>query len=140
MNDLKKQLDTSMLLITHDLGVVAQTCDKVAIMYAGEVVEYGNLQHIYNETAHPYTKGLFGSLPSLDKEYKRLRPISGLMPDPANLPTGCKFHTRCPYACDRCKEEEPELRDIGGGHLMRCHQYDPTTGKTIGEGEIDHVE
>jgi peptide/nickel transport system ATP-binding protein len=140
MNDLKKQLDTSMLLITHDLGVVAQTCDKVAIMYAGEVVEYGNLQHIYNETAHPYTKGLFGSLPSLDKEYKRLRPISGLMPDPANLPTGCKFHTRCPYACDRCKEEEPELRDIGGGHLLRCHQYDPTTGKTIGEGEIDHVE
>lgn len=88
MNDLKQQIGTSMILITHDLGVVAETCDKVAIMYAGEIVEYGDLRNIFKETAHPYTKGLFGSLPSLDKKTHRLKPIAGLMPDPANLPEG----------------------------------------------------
>ena len=121
MNKLKQKFGTSMLLITHDLGVVARTCDKVAIMYAGEVVEYGNLQHIYNETSHPYTQGLFDSLPSLEKDYDRLKPIAGLMPDPADLPKGCKFHTRCPYAGELCAAEEPELTEISEGHLVRCH-------------------
>ena len=120
MNDLKKQLGSSMLLITHDLGVVAETCDNVAIMYAGEIVEYGNLEQIFNNTAHPYTHGLFGSLPSLDKDVHRLSPIMGLMPDPANLPEGCKFHPRCERCTEECSKTHPELVDLGGGHLCRC--------------------
>ena len=121
MNGLKKEFDTAMLLITHDLGVVAETCDKVAIMYAGEVVEYGTLDQIFNETAHPYTKGLFNSLPSLEEDVKRLKPIRGLMPDPANLPEGCRFHPRCPYADQLCQEEAPPVLEMGPGHMVRCH-------------------
>lgn len=124
MNDLKKEFNTSMLLITHDLGVVAETCDSVAIMYAGEIVEYGTLDDIFNHTAHPYTKGLFNSLPSLDEDVHRLKPIRGLMPDPANLPNGCKFHPRCPYADDQCASEEPAVKEIAPGHLCRCHHCD----------------
>ena len=124
MNDLKKKFNTSMILITHDLGVVAESCDKVAIMYAGEIVEYGTLQHIFNEVAHPYTKGLFGSLPSLDKDVDRLNPIEGLMPDPANLPQGCKFHPRCPMATDKCAECSPKVTGIAPGHLVRCLMFE----------------
>ena len=123
MNDLKKKFNTSMILITHDLGVVAETCDKVAIMYAGEIVEYGNLQHIFNEVAHPYTKGLFGSLPSLDKDVRRLSPIEGLMPDPAQLPEGCKFHPRCPMATEECSRICPQPTEISPGHIVRCLRY-----------------
>ena len=122
MNELKKEFGTSMLLITHDLGVVAETCDRVAIMYAGEIIESGNLGHIFEETAHPYTRGLFDSLPSLDNSVKRLKPIQGLMPDPANLPQGCKFHTRCPYVTDRCRTEVPAAAEITPGHMTRCHR------------------
>ena len=121
MNDLKHEIGTSMILITHDLGVVAETCDKVAIMYAGQIVEYGSLRNIFKQTAHPYTRGLFGSLPSLDKKTHRLQPIAGLMPDPANLPEGCKFHPRCPDCAGICQEQEPPVTDLGGGHLVRCH-------------------
>jgi peptide/nickel transport system ATP-binding protein len=121
MNDLKKKLGTAMLLITHDLGIVAQCCDKVAIMYAGEIVEYGDKRHIFKNVQHPYTIGLFGSLPSLDKDVRRLTPIKGLMPDPANLPEGCNFAPRCPYATERCKREEPQTVEIEPGHLVRCH-------------------
>ncbi len=120
MNDLKLRLKTAMLLITHDLGIVAETCDDVAIMYAGEIVEYGTLEHIFDNPLHPYTKGLFGSIPSLDKNVERLRPIPGLMPDPANLPKGCKFCTRCERACDSCKAEEPEYLEVEPGHFVRC--------------------
>ena len=120
MTDLKKQFGSSMLLITHDLGVVAETCDKVAIMYAGEIVEYGTLEHIFNHVQHPYTKGLFDSLPSLDRDVHRLHPIDGLMPDPSNLPEGCKFHPRCPWATPECSKCEPQLSEIEPGHLVRC--------------------
>jgi len=120
MNDLKAQYKTSMLLITHDLGIVAETCDEVAIMYAGEIVEYGNLEHIFRNALHPYTIGLFGSIPSLDKDVTRLTPIHGLMPDPANLPSGCRFHTRCEHACEECKSKEPEYLEIEPGHYVRC--------------------
>ncbi len=120
MNELKVRFGTSMILITHDLGVVAETCDKVAIMYAGEIVEYGTLQHIFNEVAHPYTKGLFGSLPSLDKDVHRLSPIEGLMPDPAALPDGCKFHPRCPLATEECASRCPAVTEISPGHFVRC--------------------
>ena len=121
MSDLKKEIGTSMILITHDLGVVAETCDKVAIMYAGEIVEYGDLKSIFKETAHPYTKGLFGSLPSLDQKTHRLKPIAGLMPDPANLPEGCKFNPRCPYATEACKHVTPEYKEYEPGHFAACH-------------------
>ncbi|MCD8332113.1 MAG: ABC transporter ATP-binding protein, partial [Oscillospiraceae bacterium] len=97
MNDLKKTYNTAMLLITHDLGVVAESCDRVAIMYASEIVEYGSLEDIFDSPMHPYTIGLFQSIPSLDKTVKRLTPIHGLMPDPANLPQGCNFAPRCPH-------------------------------------------
>ena len=128
INDLKVQLHTSMLLITHDLGIVAETCDDVAIMYAGEIVEYGSLEHIFDNPRHPYTKGLFGSIPSLEKDVKRLSPIRGLMPDPANLPEGCKFHDRCEYACEKCKQKAPELKEVEPGHLVLCTR--------VHEGEI----
>ena len=123
MNDLKKEFDSAMLLITHDLGVAAETCDKVAIMYAGEVVEYGSLEDIFDRTAHPYTEGLFGSLPSLDKDVHRLQPIEGLMPDPANLPKGCKFHPRCKQATEDCAKYHPETVELTPGHFVRCLKY-----------------
>ncbi len=121
INDLKKEFDTSMILITHDLGIVAESCDSVAIMYAGEIVEYGTLEDIFDHTAHPYTQGLFNSIPSLDKEQERLMPIRGLMPDPANLPSGCSFHPRCPYADEQCEHVCPEAVEVSPGHLCRCH-------------------
>ena len=120
MSDLRKKLNTSMLLITHDLGVVAEVCDKVAIMYAGEIVEYGTLEHIFNNTMHPYTMGLFNSLPSLDKDTDRLIPIHGLMPDPTDLPQGCAFAPRCPYSREDCRKTHPELKAEGNGHMCRC--------------------
>ncbi|MCD7845792.1 MAG: ABC transporter ATP-binding protein [Oscillospiraceae bacterium] len=125
INELKERNGMSMILITHDLGVVAETCDKVAIMYAGQVVEYGDLEHIFEQTAHPYTRGLFGSLPSLSGDEKRLKPIVGLMPDPAALPTGCAFHPRCPIAIDICKQEAPPIVEVAPGHICRCHQDIP---------------
>ena len=120
INDLKREFNTSMILITHDLGIVAESCDQVAIMYAGEIVEYGSLEDIFDHTTHPYTKGLFNSIPSLDKDTERLQPIQGLMPDPANLPEGCKFHPRCPYAVEACAQQHPGMTELTPGHLCRC--------------------
>ncbi len=120
MADLKKRRGTAMLLITHDLGIVAENCDDVAIMYAGEVIEYGTLERIFHNPKHPYTLGLFGSIPSLDKDEERLQPIEGLMPDPAALPSGCKFHDRCAYATAECASCEQELADLEHGHKVRC--------------------
>ncbi len=121
MNDLKKKFNSAMLLITHDLGVVAETCDKVAIMYAGKIMEYGSLEDIFDHTAHPYTEGLFNSIPSLDEDVERLKPIRGLMPDPSHLPEGCAFNPRCPYADKLCQSAEAELQEVGPGHYCRCH-------------------
>ncbi len=128
MRDLKNRLGTSMLLITHDLGIVAETCDKVAIMYAGEIVEYGDIYQVFENVLHPYTIGLFGSLPSLDKEVRRLSPIEGLMPDPSDLPDGCAFHPRCPYVTDRCLQEKPAYRQAEPGHFVRCHRIGKEEG------------
>jgi peptide/nickel transport system ATP-binding protein len=135
MNKLKEELDTSMLLITHDLGIVAESCDNVAIMYAGQIVESGTALHIFNNASHPYTIGLFGSLPSLVKHVKRLSPIPGLMPDPGNLPEGCNFYDRCTRLCDRCKESEPELIEIEPGHLVRCVHFAGEEAKTDGRDD-----
>lgn len=120
MNELKKELDTSVLLITHDLGVVAEMCEKVAVIYAGEVVEYGAAEDVFDNTAHPYTKGLFQSLPKLDSKETRLKPIKGMMPDPTELPEGCKFSERCPYATEECKKRAPKLMELKNGHYALC--------------------
>jgi peptide/nickel transport system ATP-binding protein len=137
IRSLKTKLNTSMLLITHDLGVVAQNCDHVAIIYAGEIVEYGSLRDIFKRAKHPYTQGLLGSIPSLAREVKRLKSIKGLMPDPTDLPEGCKFHTRCNYAGEKCAAAMPALTDIGEEHLVRCIYARgdfPSIGGIEGEG------
>ena len=116
---LRRERGTSLILISHDLGVVAEVCEKVAIIYAGEIVEYGTAEHIFERRAHPYTRGLFGSIPDFSKKVRRLRPIEGMMSDPTRLPEGCFFSARCPYASERCKTAvavfEPEP-----GHLVKC--------------------
>ncbi|MCL2125411.1 MAG: ABC transporter ATP-binding protein [Oscillospiraceae bacterium] len=121
MQSLKDKLGTSVVLITHDLGVVADCCDSVAVAYAGEIVEYGTVEHIFKHTAHPYTNGLFGSLPRLSSKEPRLKPIKGLMPDPTRLPAGCKFYDRCPNAAERCAAQPPEVIEIAPGHLVKCY-------------------
>lgn len=120
MLELKKKFNTAMILITHDLGIVAQMCEKVAIIYAGEIVEMGTAEDIFDRPLHPYTTGLFDALPSMVQEQERLRPIHGLVPDPTNLPQGCKFHTRCPYATEQCKTGIPPLTEVTPGHFTRC--------------------
>ena len=120
IRDLKKALGTSVILITHDLGVVAHNCDYVAIIYAGTLMEYGALREIFKSPQHPYTIGLFGSIPSLDRKADRLLPIPGLMPDPTNLPPGCPFSERCPHSAEVCSREVPALVQLGGEHAVRC--------------------
>ena len=123
MKELKNKLDTSMIMITHDLGIVAQTCDKVAVMYAGEIMESGTVMDIFaNQEHHPYTDGLFGSIPGLKNRKNRLKPIQGLMPDPSDLPTGCKFSPRCEKCMQICREKEPPVY-TDGSHRMRCFLY-----------------
>ncbi len=121
MNTLRRQLNMAMLLITHDLGVVAQNCDHVAVIYAGEIMEYGTVFEVFDSMCHPYTIGLFNSLPSLARNVRRLVPIEGLMPDPTALPAGCSFNPRCPFAQDICRTIHPGTRIIGGEHSVRCH-------------------
>lgn len=123
MNELKTKLGTSVLMITHDLGIIAEMCDRVAVIYSGEVVELGNLEDIFHQTAHPYTQGLFDSLPNAAGGSRRLKPIKGLMPDPADLPVGCKFCERCPYATEECAEVAPQLQEITSGHFVRCYHH-----------------
>lgn len=124
MRNLKEELNTAMILITHDLGIVAETCDRVAVMYAGEIVEIASLEQLFQEPKHPYTIGLFGSIPNLEEDVDRLNPIEGLMPDPTDLPTGCKFHPRCPHAQELCSEQEPLSKDIDNNHVVRCLMYE----------------
>lgn len=124
IDNLKKKFNTSLILITHDLGVVAEVCDKVAIVYAGRIVEYGTLEHIYNNPKHPYTNGLFGSIPDFSQKAHRLNPIKGLMPDPSNLPVGCAFADRCPNATDACRAKQPEVVEVEPGHTVRCVLYE----------------
>ena len=123
IRDLRDRLGTSMIMITHDLGMVAQTCDNVAVMYAGEIIEMGSAEDIFTcPIHHPYTDGLFGSLPNLKEKTDRLHPIAGLMPDPTNLPKGCKFAPRCDKCMEICKEVPPEVY-VDGTHSIRCHLY-----------------
>ncbi len=124
MNNLKKEFNTAMILITHDLGVVSEVCDKVAIMYAGEIIESATLEQLFTNPRHPYTVGLFGSIPNLEEETDRLSPVKGLMPDPTDLPSGCKFHPRCPYAKDICAKQDPNSTEIEAQHKVKCLIYE----------------
>lgn len=123
MGELRDRLGTAMILITHDLGVVAQICDKVAVMYAGEIIEAGTLEDIYLcKDHHPYTEGLFGAIPNLEVESKRLYSIAGLMPDPTKLPVGCNFQDRCPHVMPICANNNPEPY-VNGTHSISCHKF-----------------
>ena len=128
MKGLKDQYDTSIIMITHDLGIVAEICDKVAIMYAGNVVEYGDKVDIFTpeKPHHPYTVGLFDSIPDIYHEQEELKIIKGLTPDPTNLPSGCTFHPRCPYACEECSKQVPKHLEVEPGHTISCHRFDDT--------------
>ncbi len=120
MKGLKEKFNTATILITHDLGIVAQMCEKVAIIYAGEIVESGDVRDIFKRTAHPYTKGLLEAIPSIYADTKRLKPINGLMPDPMTRPAGCAFAERCQYCDDGCLHTRPAIQPIGGIHKVRC--------------------
>ena len=132
IHSLVADAGSGLLLISHDLGVVAQTCDKVAVMYAGEIVEKGRIEDIFSgDVHHPYTKGLFNSIPDLEVMARRLTPIDGLMPDPTDLPAGCKFHPRCTQCMDICRTEGPTVY-TSGQHQIACHLYGTAGGENHG--------
>ena len=135
MVNLKQKMDTSMIFITHDLGIVAEICDEVAVMYAGRIIERGTLDDIFNHTKHPYTEGLFNSLPGIENRTAELRPIPGLMPDPTKLPKGCAFAPRCPYAKPECIDTPQEEQAFSETHFAMCSAYrDPSF--RIRRGEV----
>jgi peptide/nickel transport system ATP-binding protein len=123
MNQLQDDLGMSILLITHDLGVVAETCDRVVVMYAGKVVENTDVHRLFERPAHPYTHALFRSLPDLGQDHKRLPTIPGMVPSAYEFPSGCRFRARCRYATDQCLEEPP-IVEIEPGHRVACHHTD----------------
>ena len=127
MANLREQFGTSMLMITHDLGIVAEVCDEVSVIYAGRIVEHGTLEDVFEHTMHPYTEGLFNSLPNIEERTAKLKPIPGLVPDPSNLPLGCEFEPRCSYACEKCRKEKAKGHWISDTHYVACTAYeDPT--------------
>ncbi|TDO85925.1 peptide/nickel transport system ATP-binding protein/oligopeptide transport system ATP-binding protein [Halanaerobium saccharolyticum] len=123
MNSLKESYGMSIMMITHDLGVIAEVSDRVAVMYAGKVVEYTDVNTLFEDPKHPYTWGLMNSIPKLDKDVDRLEAIPGSVPSPLNFPDGCKFNTRCPLAEGKCYDQEPPLEDADGNHMVRCWRY-----------------
>ncbi len=124
MEELREKLGMAMIMITHGLGIVAETCDKVAVMYAGEIIEMGSLVDIFEgDKHHPYTVGLFNAIPNLEEETDRLKPIDGMMPDPADLPPGCNFAPRCPYATEACSAATPEAIEVDPGHTVACIRF-----------------
>ncbi len=124
IHELQERLNTAMILVTHDLGVVAQTCKKVAVMYAGECIEYGSIEKIFaNQDLHPYTEGLFNAIPKLDSKTKRLETIEGMMPDPTEKIEGCRFAPRCKYATEQCRKA-PAMKQLAPDHFVKCHRYD----------------
>ena len=120
IRELRDRLDMSMIMITHDLGIVAEICDEVSIIYAGRIVEHGSVQEVFRHPLHPYTEGLFRSLPHINDDREMLVPIPGMMPDPMELPVGCAFCPRCAYAMDRCSKEIPETTLVNGSHTIAC--------------------
>ena len=123
IRDLRDKQGTSMIMITHDLGIVAEVCDEVSVIYGGHIIEHGTLEDVFDHDLHPYTQGLFDSLPNMKDRKAKLKPIPGLMPDPMDLPKGCAFSPRCPYATDKCREEAPKRVYRNANHYVECHLY-----------------
>ncbi|TVQ36289.1 MAG: ABC transporter ATP-binding protein, partial [Spirochaetaceae bacterium] len=129
MKRLKSEFDSAMIMISHDLGVVAEVADRVAVMYAGDIVETGTVEQVFVNPRHPYTVGLIGSLPDIEQRGKsRLKPIHGLMPDSMELPSGCSFHPRCPHVMGLCSAAKPQMYQVGTGHQSRCYLHDNKDG------------
>lgn len=124
MQDLKEKCQMAMIMITHDLGIVAEVCDNVAVMYAGRIIEQGTLEDVFNHTLHPYTEGLFNSLPNINDRRQKLIPIPGLMPDPSIIPEGCPFAPRCRYATEACHARQPEKTWVSDTHFVECLRYE----------------
>ena len=127
MKGLRQKYNMAMLMITHDFGIVAEVCDEVSVMYAGRIVEHGTLVDVFDNKRHPYTEGLFNSLPDIQNRKSELKPIKGQMPDPTNLPSGCPFHPRCDYCRAECSQKEPPKIQINDTHYARCRLYTDTT-------------
>jgi oligopeptide/dipeptide ABC transporter ATP-binding protein len=123
LKDLKNKFSTSILLITHNFGLVAEMCDSVAVMYAGKIVEYACVRDVLKNPKHPYTRGLLECIPDITKCVSNLPFIKGSLPDPTNMPLGCRFHPRCPYSFEECYNTEPELRRVSLNHYVACHLY-----------------
>ncbi|MCD8248691.1 MAG: peptide ABC transporter ATP-binding protein, partial [Lachnospiraceae bacterium] len=123
MKNLQKTLNTSMIMPTHDLGIIYEMADEVLVMYCGQIVESGSMQEVFHHMFHPYTEGLMHSIPRLSDETEELSTIEGIVPSLYELPKGCRFHPRCPYARKLCQTEEPELLEVSPGHCSRCHRY-----------------
>jgi peptide/nickel transport system ATP-binding protein/oligopeptide transport system ATP-binding protein len=130
LRKLQEEYGMSILLITHDLGVIAEVSDHVVVMYAGKVVESADVFTLFEKKAHPYTIGLFKSLPDLENRPAKLETIEGMVPSPLEFPTGCRFRTRCSYATEQCAASEPELAEIRPGHLVACHYFDEVSKGT----------
>jgi oligopeptide/dipeptide ABC transporter ATP-binding protein len=124
MKELQNQFGMSIIMITHDLGVIAEVSDRVAVMYAGKIVEYADVDTLFDNPIHPYTRGLMGSIPLLDKKVERLNTIPGIVPSAFEFPKGCKYHNRCPLADEHCIAQEPDIKEIEKGHQVRCWHYD----------------
>ena len=134
IRSLREKYSTSLIMITHDLGIVAEICEEVAVMYAGAIIEKGTLEDVFNRTKHPYTEGLFNSIPNLNDRKTMLTPINGFTPDPTDLPPGCAFHPRCPYACEACQKEQKDIY-VSDTHYVRCSRYEEA-GFRINRKEI----
>ena len=124
MKELREKFGSAMIMITHDLGIIAEVCDEVSVVDAGQIVEHGTLEDVFERTLHPYTEGLFGSLPNIEERRHRLQPIPGLMPDPTDLPKGCCFAPRCKYCTEACTKARPEMKWVSDTHYVRCSRYD----------------
>jgi len=129
MNSLKREFGMAIMMITHDLGVIAEVSDRVAVMYAGKIVEYTDVKTLYADPKHPYTWGLMHSIPHIEKDLDRLEAIPGNVPNPLNFPTGCKYNTRCPFATDKCRTDEPDIVEVEEGHHVACWHIDKLEAK-----------
>ena len=129
IKDLKDKRDLSMILITHDISAIAQTCDELAVMYAGKLVEYSDVLSIFEKPLHPYTEALINAFPSIQGEKRQLKSIVGTPPDLINPPKGCMFHPRCPYAQEVCRQEDPPIKEVGDNHRVACHFWQEIVAK-----------
>jgi len=130
ITEIRRDLNTSLILITHDLGVVAEICDSVAVVYAGQIVESGSLEDIFDHPTHPYTQGLFAAVPDMYQDVDRLSPIDGMPPDPMNIPNGCSFRPRCSHAADGCGEGAISMTQVKDGHFCRCCKAEKLGGES----------